>query len=155
MLAVNTCHAMSRKIMVLFFWVVMPCVLTGRYQYLSKWIYKVSRKYSAAEAKDFSCNLCVQTSSGAHSASHPMGTRAPFPGGKARPVCDADQSPHLVPLSLINRSYTPLPPPPPQCLHKCVVGPLYHHESIKHKTYFPYENLCFCRYLLRSVSPME
>jgi hypothetical protein len=41
----------------------------------------------------FSSSLCVQTSSGAHPASYPMGTGGPFPGGKARPGRDADHSP--------------------------------------------------------------
>jgi hypothetical protein len=50
-------------------------------------------------AKDFSSNLCVQTGSGAHSASCPMGTGGPFPGGKARQGRDADHSPHLGPRS--------------------------------------------------------
>jgi hypothetical protein len=45
---------------------------------------------SPAGAKDFSC---VQTGSGAHPASSPMGTGGPFPGGKARPGRDADHSP--------------------------------------------------------------
>jgi hypothetical protein len=36
-----------------------------------------------AGAKDFSSSLCVQTDSGAHLASCPMGTRGPFPGGKS------------------------------------------------------------------------
>jgi hypothetical protein len=36
---------------------------------------------SPAGAKDFSSNLCVQTGSGAHPASCPMGTGDPFPGG--------------------------------------------------------------------------
>jgi hypothetical protein len=48
---------------------------------------------SPAKAKDFSSNLCVQTGSGAHPASCPMGTEGPFPGGKARPVRGADHSP--------------------------------------------------------------
>jgi hypothetical protein len=48
---------------------------------------------SPAEAKDFSSILCVQNGSGAHSASCPMGTGGPFPGGKARPGRDADHSP--------------------------------------------------------------
>jgi hypothetical protein len=48
---------------------------------------------SAAEAKDFSFSLCVQTGSGPHQASCAMGTGGPFPGGKARPGCDADHSP--------------------------------------------------------------
>jgi hypothetical protein len=46
-----------------------------------------------AGAKDFSSNLCVQTGSGAHPASCPMGTGGPFHGGKARPGRDADHSP--------------------------------------------------------------
>jgi hypothetical protein len=45
-----------------------------------------------AEAKDFSCILCVQTGSEAHPASCTMGTGGPFPGGKARPGRDADHS---------------------------------------------------------------
>jgi hypothetical protein len=43
---------------------------------------------SPAEVKNFSSKLCVQTGSGAHPASCPMGT-----GGKARPGRDADHSP--------------------------------------------------------------
>jgi hypothetical protein len=45
------------------------------------------------EAEDFSSSLCVQTGSGAHPASCTMGTRGPFPGGKAWPWRDADHSP--------------------------------------------------------------
>jgi hypothetical protein len=37
----------------------------------------------SAGAKDFSCSLCVQTGSGAHPASCPMGTGVLFPGGKS------------------------------------------------------------------------
>jgi hypothetical protein len=48
---------------------------------------------SPAGAKDFSCNLCVQTGSGAHPVSYKMGTGGQFPGSKARPGCDADHSP--------------------------------------------------------------
>jgi hypothetical protein len=51
------------------------------------------RVRSPAEAKDFSCSLCVQTGSGSHPASCTMGTGGPFPGGKARPGRDADHSP--------------------------------------------------------------
>jgi hypothetical protein len=47
----------------------------------------------AAEEKDFSSSLCVQTSSGAHLASCTMGTGSFFPRAKARPGRDADQSP--------------------------------------------------------------
>jgi hypothetical protein len=48
---------------------------------------------SPAEARDFSCSLCVQTGSEAHPASCTMGTGGPFPGVKARPGRDADRSP--------------------------------------------------------------
>jgi hypothetical protein len=51
---------------------------------------------SPAGAKEFSSILCVQTGSGAHPASCPMGTGGPFPGAKARPRRDAD---HLLPSS--------------------------------------------------------
>jgi hypothetical protein len=37
--------------------------------------------------------LCVETGSGAHPASCPMGTGGSFPGAKARPGRDADLSP--------------------------------------------------------------
>jgi hypothetical protein len=47
---------------------------------------------SPAGAEDFSSSPCVQTGSGAHPASYPMGTGGPFPGGKARPGRDADHS---------------------------------------------------------------
>jgi hypothetical protein len=48
---------------------------------------------SPAGAKDLSSILCVQTGSGAHPTSCTVGTGGPFPGGKARPVRDADHSP--------------------------------------------------------------
>jgi hypothetical protein len=38
---------------------------------------------SPAGAEDFSSIFCVQTGSGAHPASCPMGTGGPFPGGKS------------------------------------------------------------------------
>jgi hypothetical protein len=47
---------------------------------------------SPTEAKDFSSSLCVQTGSGAHPASCPVGTGDPFPGDEARPGRDADDS---------------------------------------------------------------
>jgi hypothetical protein len=48
---------------------------------------------SPAGAEDFSSILCVQTGSGAHPASCPMGTRVLSPEVKARPGRDADHSP--------------------------------------------------------------
>jgi hypothetical protein len=62
-----------------------------------------------AEPKDFSHNLCVQTSSEAHPASCPMGTVGPFPEGIERLGRDADNSPHPVWRSRISRSYTSCP----------------------------------------------
>jgi hypothetical protein len=53
---------------------------------------------SLAGAKDFSSILCVQTGSGAHPASCPVGTGGPFPRGKARPRRDTTH-PRLVPRS--------------------------------------------------------
>jgi hypothetical protein len=48
---------------------------------------------SPAGAKNCSSSLFVQTGSGAHPASYPMGAGGPFPGAKARPGRDADHSP--------------------------------------------------------------
>jgi hypothetical protein len=67
------------------------------------------RVRSPAEAKDSSSSLCVQTASGAHAASYPMGTWGPYPRGKARPGRDADHSPHLVPRSRKSISFTSSP----------------------------------------------
>jgi hypothetical protein len=44
---------------------------------------------SPTGAEDFSSSPCVQTGSGVHPASYPMGTER----GKARPGRDADHSP--------------------------------------------------------------
>jgi hypothetical protein len=62
---------------------------------------------SPTGAEDFSSSPCVQTGSGAHPASYPMGTSGTFPGGKARPGRDAC---HLVPRLSMSRSYTSSPP---------------------------------------------
>jgi hypothetical protein len=78
---------------------------------------------SPTEAKrGFFSSLCVQTGSGDHPASCPMRTGGPFPGGKARPGRDADNSPpssaevvneqELYLLSVLR-------------LHRCVVGLIY------------------------------
>jgi hypothetical protein len=61
---------------------------------------------SPAETKDFSCSLCVQTGSGAHPASCPMGTGGPFPGVKRGRVVTLTTHPHLVPRSGVSRIYT-------------------------------------------------
>jgi hypothetical protein len=47
---------------------------------------------SPTGAEDFSSSPCALTGSGAHPASYPMGTGGPFPGSKARPGRDADNS---------------------------------------------------------------
>jgi hypothetical protein len=56
---------------------------------LDNWAIEVR---SPAEAKDCYSSLCVQTCSGAHPASCPMGTGSPSRRGKARPGRDADHS---------------------------------------------------------------
>jgi hypothetical protein len=56
---------------------------------------------SPAEVKDFSSNLCVQTASEAHLASHPMGNAGAFP----RPERNADHSTQVGPKSRESRSY--------------------------------------------------
>jgi hypothetical protein len=48
---------------------------------------------SSKEAEDFSSSPYVQTGSGAHPASYPIGTGGPFPGSKARLGRDAAHSP--------------------------------------------------------------
>jgi hypothetical protein len=65
---------------------------------------------SPAGARDFPTSLCIQTGSGVHPASYPLGTGDPFSRGKAWPGCDADTHPHLVLRSRMSRSYTSSPP---------------------------------------------
>jgi hypothetical protein len=48
---------------------------------------------SRQRQEDFSSSLYIQTISGAHPASCPMGTGGPIPGAKARPGREADHSP--------------------------------------------------------------
>jgi hypothetical protein len=50
---------------------------------------------SPTGADDFSSSPCVQTGSGAHPASYPMGTGGTFPGGKARLGRDVNHSPEV------------------------------------------------------------
>jgi hypothetical protein len=70
-----------------------------------------TRVRSSTEEDDFSCSLCVQTGSGAHAASCPMGIGGSFPGGKARPGRDADHSPpSSAEVLSISRSYVSSPP---------------------------------------------
>jgi hypothetical protein len=56
--------------------------------------------------KNFSSSLCVQTFSGAHPVSYPMGIRGPFPGDKERSGRKVDHSLHLAPRSIMGKSYT-------------------------------------------------
>jgi hypothetical protein len=69
-----------------------------------------------AGAKDFSCSLCVQTGSGAHPASCPIGTGGGVlsPGVKARPGRDAD---HSLPSSAEVENELELYSSPPKRLH--------------------------------------
>jgi hypothetical protein len=58
-----------------------------------------------AGAKDFSYSLCVQTGSGAHPASCPMGTVGPFSRVKHGRGVTLITHPHLVPKSRTSMSY--------------------------------------------------
>jgi hypothetical protein len=57
------------------------------------WSTGESRFVPQQRQEDFSSNLCIQTGSGAHPASCPMGTGDTFSGGKERPGHDANHSP--------------------------------------------------------------
>jgi hypothetical protein len=57
--------------------------------------------------EDISSSLCVRTSSEAHPASYPMGTRDPFPAVKHGRDVTLSTHPHLVPRSRMSRC-TPL-----------------------------------------------
>jgi hypothetical protein len=59
-----------------------------------------------AGAKDLSSSLCVQTGSGVHPASCPMGTGGPFPGAKCGRGVTLTTHPQLVGRSSMSRSYT-------------------------------------------------
>jgi hypothetical protein len=69
---------------------------------------------SPTEAEDFSSSLCVQTGSGAHPASCPMGTGGSFSGVKRGRGVTLTTHPRLVPRLRMSRSYTSSPP---MCLH--------------------------------------
>jgi hypothetical protein len=81
---------------------------------------------SPAGAKDFSSNLCVQTGSGAHTASCTMDTGGPFPGAKRVRGVTLTTHPHLVPRSIYSRGqeWVGAISPLPQAPSWCVAGPL-------------------------------
>jgi hypothetical protein len=64
---------------------------------------------SPSDIRGFFSNLCVRTGSGVHPDPCPVSARSPFPGRKAQQGHDADYSPHLVPRSWMNKSYTSSP----------------------------------------------
>jgi hypothetical protein len=69
---------------------------------------------SLTGAGNFSSSPCVQTGSGAHPASYPIGTGGPFPGVKRSRGVTLATHPHLVPRLSMSRSNTSSPP---LCLH--------------------------------------
>jgi hypothetical protein len=78
-----------------------------------------SRVRFPAGAGIFSLHHRVQNGSGAHPASYPMGTRGGLSLGVKRAGREADHSPHLVPRSKNEWSYTSIPP---ICLHGMVLS---------------------------------
>jgi hypothetical protein len=72
---------------------------------------RVIEVQSAAGAKDFFSNLCVQTGSGAHPASSLMGTGVLSPGVKRGRGVTLTTHPHLVSRSWISRGCTSSSPP--------------------------------------------
>jgi hypothetical protein len=65
---------------------------------------------ATAEAKDFSCSLCVHASSETHPSSHPMGTEIPVPGVKHGREMMLTIHRRLVSTSGISRSFHSSPP---------------------------------------------
>jgi hypothetical protein len=57
----------------------------------------------------FSSSLCVETSSDAHPASYPMGTKGLFPGVKGGRDVTLITHLHLVTMLRKSRNYNPLP----------------------------------------------
>jgi hypothetical protein len=58
---------------------------------------------------EFSLHHCVQTGSWAHLSSYPVGTRGPFPAGKAARMLKLTTHLHLVPKSRMHGAIPPLP----------------------------------------------
>jgi hypothetical protein len=72
---------------------------------------------SPAEARDFSCSLCVLAGSGAHPASCPMGTGGASPGLKLGQSVTLTTHHHLMPRSRMSRSYTFYHPKRLRCVY--------------------------------------
>jgi hypothetical protein len=56
---------------------------------------------------------CVQTNSGTHPGSYPMGSKGSFPGAKVAGVVKLTTHLHLVPRSRMHEAVPPLPNMPP------------------------------------------
>jgi hypothetical protein len=69
---------------------------------------------SIPDRADFSSSSCIQTGSGAHLASYPMGTGGYFPGVKRGRGVTLTTHLHLMPRLGMSRSYTSSPP---MCLY--------------------------------------
>jgi hypothetical protein len=78
----------------------VQCLTTG-------WAIEVR---SQTEAEDFSSSPCIQTGSGAHPTSYPMGTGVLSPGVKRGQGVTLITNLHLVPRLSMSRSYTSSPP---------------------------------------------
>jgi hypothetical protein len=81
----------------------MQCLATG-------WMTARSRFDPRQRRKDFFSSLYVQTGTGAHPASCPVGTGGPFFGAKCGQGVTLTTYPHLLPRYRMSRSYTSSPP---------------------------------------------
>jgi hypothetical protein len=78
-------HGAASQKTIIFMWSLMLCRSRGSSVSIVSDCgldNRVIEVRSPTEAKDFSSNLCVQTSSEAHPASCTMGAGGPFPGAK-------------------------------------------------------------------------
>jgi hypothetical protein len=97
-----------------------------------------------AEAKGFSSNLCVQTSSGVHPASCLMGVGGPFRGVKLGRGVKLTTHPHILPW--MSRNYTSSAP---LRIYRFVAGLLYPFFNCPNKVYVVYR--CYIKPNFRTI----
>jgi hypothetical protein len=109
---------------------------------------------SPAGVEDFSSNLCVQTGSGVHPASCPMGTGGPFPGGKARPGRDADHSP-LSSAEVVNEELYLLSPQAPPWRVEGLLYFYFLHSLWNNNIYYIIQRNKLLGFILNQMTPVH